>query len=277
MSETQLEYKEWIIGVFDRAAPTYDRVGPRIWSHFGNRLIDLAGLYPGASVLDVGCGRGAILLSAAEKVGSTGCVVGIDQSEGMVKETAAEIERLGLSNAELHLMDAEDGLLFADDHFDFVFCAYVLYYFDDLDRALSECARVLKPKGRFLASTWGREFDKRWDGFRRIVRSFRDRLSPEPESNTRGLRDPAEIEEVLSKAGLVDIEVEAEKQEFYFQGEDDWWAFEWSHGNRSMWERMEPSALEECRQEEYEWIRQLRGERGIPMWMQMLLTKACKP
>jgi ubiquinone/menaquinone biosynthesis C-methylase UbiE len=189
MNETQLEYKEWIIGVFDRAAPTYDRVGPRIWSHFGNRLIDLGELYPGASVLDVGCGRGAILFPAAEKVGSTGRVIGIDQSEGMVKETAAEIERLGLSNAEIHLMDAEDGLSFADDHFDFVFCAYVLYYFDNLDQALSECVRVLKPKGGFLASTWGREFDKRWDGFRRIARSYRDRLSPEPESHTQGLRE----------------------------------------------------------------------------------------
>jgi hypothetical protein len=71
--------------------------------------------------------------------------------------------------------------------------------------------------------------------------------------------------------------VKAEKQEFYFQDKDDWWAFEWSQGNRSLWERMEPSALDEFKQEEYEWIRKLKGERGIPMWMQMLLTKACKP
>jgi len=277
MDRNNLDYKEWITGVFDRGAPTYDRVGPRIWSHFGNRLIDLAGLHDGASVLDVGCGRGAILFPAAEKVGPTGRVIGIDQSEGMVRETTAEVERLGLPNAKVHLVDVEEGISFPDEHFDFVFCGYVLYFFDDLVQALSECVRVLKPEGAFLASTWGREFDKRWDGFRRIARSYRDRLRPGPESNTRGLRDPAEIEEVLSSAGLVNIEVKAEKQEFYFQDEDEWWAFEWSHGNQSLWERMEPSALEQFREEEYEWIRQLKGDRGIPMWMQMLLTKANKP
>ena len=56
---------------------------------------------------DVGCGRGAILFPAAEKVGPTGRVVGIDQSEGMVNETAAEIERHGGANS------IGDGMAFA--------------------------------------------------------------------------------------------------------------------------------------------------------------------
>jgi len=64
--------KEQVVAVFDRAAATYDRVGPRFFSHFGRRLTELAELAPGMRVLDVAAGRGAVLFPAAEKVGAAG-------------------------------------------------------------------------------------------------------------------------------------------------------------------------------------------------------------
>ena len=36
------DHKAWLAGVFDRAAPTYDRIGEAYHSHFAERLIDLA-------------------------------------------------------------------------------------------------------------------------------------------------------------------------------------------------------------------------------------------
>jgi ubiquinone/menaquinone biosynthesis C-methylase UbiE len=277
VSERNPEYTEWITGVFDRAAPTYDRVGPRVFSHFGNRLVELSGLSSGASVLDVGCGRGAVLFPAAQKVGASGCVIGVDRSRGMLTETAAEIEQRGLSNVELHLMDVEKGLSFPDEHFDFVFCGFSLYYFDRLNYALSECVRVLKPGGMFLASTFGRGRDDRWKGFRRVARPYMSKLSPAPKNESRGLRDPAEIEEVLAAAGLVEIEVIPEAKEFYFIDADEWWAFEWSQGNRSLWERLDPPDLEQFKQEAMEALTQIKKERGIPRPMPMLLTRAHRP
>lgn len=76
--------KTWIAGVFDRAAPSYDQVAGRYHEYFGERLVDLTGVGRGDAVLDVACGRGAALLPAADRVGSTGTLVGIDLSPEMV-------------------------------------------------------------------------------------------------------------------------------------------------------------------------------------------------
>ena len=77
--------QEGIVGVFSRAAATYDRIGPQCFAHFGQRLVERAHLTPGADVLDVAAGRGAILFAAAQQVGPSGQVRGIDFSADMVR------------------------------------------------------------------------------------------------------------------------------------------------------------------------------------------------
>jgi O-methyltransferase/aklanonic acid methyltransferase len=52
--------------------------GPDYWDYFGGKLVEYASIYPGAKVLDVGCGSGSSLFPAAEKAGPKGYVVGID-------------------------------------------------------------------------------------------------------------------------------------------------------------------------------------------------------
>src|SRR5215216_559628 len=96
-----------IVGVFSRAAPTYDRIGPRVFAHFGQRLVDLAQIAPGAHVLDVAAGRRAALFPAATRVGPRGWVMGIDLSADMVRETVADIQRAGWHHAEIQQMDAD--------------------------------------------------------------------------------------------------------------------------------------------------------------------------
>jgi hypothetical protein len=61
--------KQKVSGVFSQVAVTYDRVGPRVFSHFGRRLVALAQIPSGAYVLDVATGRGAVLFPAAKCVG----------------------------------------------------------------------------------------------------------------------------------------------------------------------------------------------------------------
>jgi SAM-dependent methyltransferase len=228
------------------------------------------------AVLDVGCGRGAILFPAAEKVGRSGKVIGIDIAEAMVQQTRKEIESLGLVNAEVRQMDAE-ALLFPEACFDFVLWGFALYEFVDLDKALSESFRVLKPNGVFGASVWGKKSDPRWDGLRKLVKAYRDQLKPVPQGGPPGKWDPAEIEAVLSKVGFVNIQSVLEEKEFYFKDENEWWAYEWSCGNRETWERMEPPVLQRFEREALEVIGQLKHAGGVPISFQMLLTRANKP
>ena len=153
------EQKRETVGAFGRGAATYGQVGLRFFSHFGRRLVEQARIPNGAKVLDIATGRGAVLFPAAEAVGPQGHVTGIDLAKEMVKETSREIESLNLINAEIQMMDAEY-LEFPDESFDFVFCSFAIFFFPQLDRGLSEMARVLKPGGRVAVSTWG-PFDER--------------------------------------------------------------------------------------------------------------------
>jgi SAM-dependent methyltransferase len=137
---------------FSRIAPDYDVAGPGCFAHFGRRLVEVADIEPGQRVLDVATGRGAVLFPAAERVGPTGAVSGIDLAEGMVRLTSEEAAHRGVP-AQIEVMDAER-LDFPDATFDRVLCGFGIMFFPQLDRALSEFHRVLKPGGRVALSTW---------------------------------------------------------------------------------------------------------------------------
>src|SRR6266545_7648767 len=98
--------REESLRVFSQAASIYDRIGPGIFSHFGQRLVDLVEIAAGANLLDVAAGRGALLFPAAANVGASGHVTGIDFSPDMVRETAKDIKIQKLHNAEIRQMDA---------------------------------------------------------------------------------------------------------------------------------------------------------------------------
>jgi SAM-dependent methyltransferase len=239
-------------------------------------LVELTGIWSGATILDMGCGRGAILFPAATQAGPTGKVVGIDIAGAMVQHTAEEIERLGLANVEVYQMDAE-ALQFPPGSFDFVFCGFALYKFFDLNQALAEALRVLKPQGVFGASIWGKKNDTRWDAIRNVFGAYRDQFKPVPQGGPPARWTPAEIEAVLSKAGFLNAQAVTEEEEFWFQDEEDWFLNDLSHGNRELWERMEPPIQERCKQEVFTALGQLKQARGIPILFQMVLARADKP
>jgi ubiquinone/menaquinone biosynthesis C-methylase UbiE len=96
-----------------------------------------------ARVLEVGVGAGATAARIAEELRAA--VVGIDTSERMVDLTR---ER-GL---EARVADVQE-LPFGDGEFDCVVAGWVFYHVIDRDRAIAECARVLRPGGRLVAAT----------------------------------------------------------------------------------------------------------------------------
>jgi SAM-dependent methyltransferase len=124
--------------------------------HFGQRLVDVAHLAPGAHVLDVATGRGAVLFPATTQVGPHGRVIGIDLSGAMVQETAAELQRAAWPQAEIRQMDAAQ-LDFPDASFDAVLCGFALWCFPQPARALQEWFRVLKLGGRIGLTTWAED------------------------------------------------------------------------------------------------------------------------
>jgi ubiquinone/menaquinone biosynthesis C-methylase UbiE len=105
-------------------------------------IADMA-LRPGERVLDLGCGNGwATRLIAQANAGVQ--AIGVDAAPKMIARAEALHSLTIRARYELGTFEALD---FKAAHFDRVFSMEALYYATDLDRALAECFRVLKPGG----------------------------------------------------------------------------------------------------------------------------------
>jgi SAM-dependent methyltransferase len=116
----------------------------------GNPLA-FAGVEAGQTVLDLGSGAGLDLMLAAEKVGSSGRVIGVDMTQEMIDKAEANIQRAGLGNVELRLGMIEQ-LPVEDASVDWVISNCVINLSPDKPGVFAEIARVLKPGGHFSIS-----------------------------------------------------------------------------------------------------------------------------
>jgi ubiquinone/menaquinone biosynthesis C-methylase UbiE len=219
--------------MFDEVAGEYDR-DPSWFSYFGRRLVDLAGVKAGDSVLDVATGRGAVLLPAAAVAGSAGRVVGIDLSAGMVRAAAEEVARRGLA-ARIIRMEAEF-LAFAPGSFDVAFCAFGLMFFSRPAEVLRLIRRLLRAEGTLAVSTW--QVHPAAD-LAQVLWELQ--LSSADDEPRFGM--PDELERLLFTTGFDNVEITAETTPFAFAEMDHYWQAAMATGLRPRIERLEPAQL----------------------------------
>ena len=100
-------------------------------------------------VLDIGCGPGRGLAELAARA-PKGVVVGVDPSDVMVASAARRNRRLIETRRVAVARGGVEALPFPDAEFDKALCVHVVYFWTDLDAALREIGRVLKPGGRLV-------------------------------------------------------------------------------------------------------------------------------
>jgi arsenite methyltransferase len=108
---------------------------------------ELGRLLPGERVLDLGSGAGTDSLVAAQMVGPSGSVTGIDMTPEMLSKSRSAAAEMGLTNVEFVDGEAER-LPFPDASFDVVISNGVIDLVPDKDAVFSELYRVLVPGGR---------------------------------------------------------------------------------------------------------------------------------
>jgi arsenite methyltransferase len=126
------------------------------------RLLTGIGLRGDERVLDLGCGRGAVLLTAAKLV-PRGSVVGVDiwradQTGNSMRATLANVAAEGVADrVELHTRDMTD-LQFPDESFDLVVSNLAIHNLSDngaRQSAIDEAVRVLRPGGHVVVADLG--------------------------------------------------------------------------------------------------------------------------
>lgn len=135
------------------AAEVYERVVARhILGPWAPLLAEEAGLAVGERVLDLACGTGVVTRIAAQRVGRSGRVTGVDLNAGMISVArsrpagdGAPIEWIEGSALAIPLPDAS---------VDVVLCQQGIQFFPDKALALREMRRVLDRGGRLALSVW---------------------------------------------------------------------------------------------------------------------------
>lgn len=227
--------RQAVAELFDRSSETYDSVGVESFSVIARQLLADVGLVGGERVLDVGCGRGAVLFAAAEQVGEAGSVTGIDLAPGMIDRTVADIRARGLVNVQALLMDAQEPDLPSAD-FDAVLASAVLFFLPDPLAGLRAWHRLLRPGGRLGVTSFGGN-DPRWAEVEAVFRPF------VPPEMIWAMVDPAGLfasvrnfERAAESVGFVDLTSVERRHPITFADPDQWIRWSWSHGQRVFWE-----------------------------------------
>ena len=192
------------------AAETYERaLVPAVFAAWTLLVVDLADPRQGERVLDVACGTGVVARLAAQRVGPTGQVVGVDLNPGMLTVAASITSSAAPTSAPIAWREASATKMpLPDAAFDIAYCQLGLQFFPDRPAALREMYRVLVSGGRLALMVWrGIEHSP---GFDVLAGALARHVSGEAASIMRapfGLADAGELRALVAAAGFREITI----------------------------------------------------------------------
>lgn len=224
-----------IASMFDALSPIYDNTGVEFFQPIARDLLRAMPPVPGERWLDVGCGRGAVTIPAAEAIGADGMVMATDISGRMVELTGTLATARGLGNVQARVDDAQSPAI-DEGEFDTVSSSLVLFFLAQPCEALAAWLERLRPGGRVGVTTFGSR-DERWADVDTV---FEAHLPPGTrDARTTGASGPFASDEgmeaLLREAGFAQVRTVTGSVPVRFASVDQWEAFTWSTGQRAMW------------------------------------------
>lgn len=217
--------------IYDEVARDYEVASRQFWQQLSTRTVGGLGLFPGQRVLDVPCGTGPSLLAAAERVGQSGYVVGIDYSDQMVAIAREKTKAAGLGNVEFRIGDMttlQPGAV----PFDAVVCCLGLFFAPDMPDLIRTLIRLVRPDtGRLAVTVFGQQlFDPVRAAFVDIVSA----VAPEVDliEPWRRTEDLSVFRSVFRDAGVDDVAITTVEDRLPLPSPDDWWSIVMGSGFR---------------------------------------------
>lgn len=144
MPEQNSAADNYVLGQSPRAIQRLRLLG-RICEPFTRRVFAETGITTGMQVLDVGCGPGDVSLIAADLVGETGRVLGIDASANMLQVAQERVQAAGIRHVSFMAADLRD--LELDQYFDVLVGRFILMHLPDPEVVLRQLLHHVRPGG----------------------------------------------------------------------------------------------------------------------------------
>ena len=188
-------------------------------------VVKAAAISPGMHVLDLASGSGEPALSVATAVGPQGRVTATDLLREMLHIAEENASARNIKNIDFRAADAEQ-LPFPRHMFDRVTCRFGIMFIPNIQKALSEMRRVLKPGGLVSFVTWGSmEENPLFSTMLRPFLKYVDVPPPPPDSpHVFRFADEKKLAELLCLAGFLDADATKHKINWPWPGtpEEAW-------------------------------------------------------
>lgn len=164
-------------------------------------------LAPGMTVLDVGCGTGAISADVARAVGASGNVVGMDRDDanlGIARQEHRDVGNLRFENGDILTFDFENDF---NHRFDLVTAARTLQWISEPGRAIERMKEAARSSGRIVILDYNLQ-DTRWEpeppaDFRKFYQAFLRWRTANQWDN----RMAEHLPRLFRSAGLIDVDI----------------------------------------------------------------------
>ncbi|MFY9840989.1 MAG: class I SAM-dependent methyltransferase [Xanthobacteraceae bacterium] len=247
------------VAAYDAAADHFDDEPLAFWERIGRRTVEHLKLPTGAKTLDVGCGTGASALPAAQAVGPSGSVVGVDLSSRLLDRARAKATMQGLSNIDFRLADMT-ALGYPDGDFDAVVSVFSVFFVPDMEGLVRELWRMVRPGGKLAVTTWGpRIFEPAYSRWQSAIKQERPDLYSAFNPWDR-ITDVESVRRLLRDGGATKIDVIGEDGFQALRTPEDWWTIALGSGLRSI-ERMGPEAAARVQADNVNWLKENKIDR----------------